>query len=52
MHLCKEQRSFFLLISYVLFSFSVLQPEQTLPEKYQLARAVLQWYCSSKMVND
>ncbi|CAF1509821.1 unnamed protein product [Rotaria magnacalcarata] len=27
----------------------ILQPEQTLPEKYQLARAALYWYCSTKI---
>ncbi|CAF3625117.1 unnamed protein product [Adineta steineri] len=27
----------------------VLQPGQTLPEKYQLARAALHWYCSTKL---
>ncbi|CAF0851318.1 unnamed protein product [Rotaria sordida] len=27
----------------------ILQPEPTLPEKYQLARAMLNWYCSTKL---
>ncbi|CAF0757506.1 unnamed protein product [Adineta ricciae] len=27
----------------------VLQPEQTLAEKYQLARAAIHWYCSTKL---
>lgn len=29
---------------------SILQPEPALAEKYQLARAVVYWYCSAKMV--
>ena len=28
---------------------SVLQPEPTLPERHQLARAVIFWYCSTKL---
>ncbi|CAF3370662.1 unnamed protein product [Rotaria sp. Silwood1] len=27
----------------------ILQPEPILPEKYQLARAMLHWYCSTKL---
>ena len=32
------------------FDSSILQPEPALAEKYQLARAVIYWYCSAKMV--
>ncbi|CAF2850281.1 unnamed protein product [Rotaria sp. Silwood2] len=30
----------------------ILQPEPTLPEKYQLARATLHWYCSTKLASE
>ena len=51
MHLCKgKKRQEFQKILFLFYVFSVLQPEPTLPERYQLARAGLHWYCSAKAV--
>jgi hypothetical protein len=47
----KRKKYYFTLIIQVISYFSVLQPEQTLPEKYQLARAALHWYCPTKIVS-
>ncbi|UJR27309.1 hypothetical protein I4U23_008603 [Adineta vaga] len=45
----KLQPSTFNQCTKACHALIVLQPEQTLAEKYQLARATLHWYCSTKL---
>ena len=47
----KKKKDYFVIVTSLIYCFSILQPEQTLPEKYQLARAALHWYCPTKIVS-